>query len=113
MVAAGGLDKTIRVWSLGDKSGKLINSLIAHEDTILRLAYSPDGKLLVSAAADRTIKIFDANDLTERAVIPAQPDWVMALQFAPDGQSFAAGRFDGSLKIYPVVFTTTAAAHQR
>jgi WD40 repeat protein len=113
MVAAGGLDKTIRVWSLGDKSGKLINSLIAHEDTILRLAYSPDGKLLVSAAADRTIKIFDANDLTERAVIPARPDWVMALQFAPDGQSFAAGRFDGSLKIYPVVFTTTAAAHQR
>jgi WD40 repeat protein len=113
MVAAGGLDKTIRIWSLGEKSGKLINSLIAHEDTILRLAYSPDGKLLVSTAADKTIKIFNANDLAERAVIPAQPDWVMALQFAPDGQSFAAGRFDGSLKIYPLVFTTTAAAHQR
>jgi WD40 repeat protein len=113
MVAAAGLDKTIRIWSLGEKSGKLINSLIAHEDAILRLAYSPDGKLLVSTAADKTIKIFKANDLTEVAVIPEQPDWVMALQFSPDSQSFAAGRFDGSLKIYAVVQATTTLAHQR
>ena len=44
LVAAGGLDKTIRIWSLGEKSGQLVNSLIAHEDAILRLAWSPDGK---------------------------------------------------------------------
>ena len=47
-VAAGGLDRTIRVWSLGEKSGTLLNSLIAHEDAILQLAWSPDGKYLVS-----------------------------------------------------------------
>jgi WD40 repeat protein len=111
-VAAGGLDKTIRVWSLGEKSGKLVNSLIAHEDAILRLAYSPGGKLLISTSADKTIKIFRSEDLTEVTVIPAQPDWVLSLKFSPDGQSFAAGRFDGSLKIYPVVSTTTLAAHQ-
>jgi len=101
MVAAGGLDKTIRIWELGDKSGKLINSLIAHEDSILRLAYSPDGRVLVSTSADKTIKIFKADDLTEIRTLSGQPDWVMALEFAPDGKSFAAGRFDGSLTIYP------------
>lgn len=101
MVAAGGLDKTIRVWELGEKSGRLVNSLIAHEDAILRLAYSPDGKTLISAAADKTIKVFNADDLTEIATLAGQPDWVMALQYAPDGKSFAAGRFDGSLQIYP------------
>ena len=37
-VAAGGLDKTIRIWTLGDKGGTLVNSLIAHEDAILKLA---------------------------------------------------------------------------
>ena len=57
-VAAGGVDKTIRIWQLGDKEGTLENTLIAHEDAILKLAWSPDGKLLGSASADRTIKIF-------------------------------------------------------
>jgi WD40 repeat protein len=96
IVAAGGLDKTIRIWSLGEKSGTLTNSLIAHEDAILDLTFSPDGELLVSTAADRTIKIFKAADLTELKAIK-QPDWAMALDVTPDGKTFAAGRFDGTL----------------
>jgi WD40 repeat protein len=101
-VAAAGLDKTIRVWSLGEKSGKLLNSQIAHEDAILKLAWSPDGKTLISASADRSIKIFNADDLTEIRALPKQPDWIYGLDFAPGGQRFAAGRKDGSLEIYEV-----------
>ncbi len=99
-VAAGGADKTIRIWELGEKSGKLINSLIAHEDQILRVAYSPDGKMLISSSADHTIKVFKAADLTEIKTIPHQSDWIYGLQFAPDGKTFAAGRMDGSVSIY-------------
>jgi WD40 repeat protein len=95
LVAAGGLDKTIRIWSLGEKSGTLTNSLIAHEDAILRLAFSPDGELLVSCSADRTIKVFKAADLTEVKALK-QPDWPLALDISPDGKTLAAGRFDGS-----------------
>jgi WD40 repeat protein len=101
-VAAGGLDKTIRIWQLGDKGTTLVNSLIAHEDAILKLAWSPDGKTLVSSSADKTIKIFHAADLTEIKTFDHQPDWVLSLAFAPDGRSFAAGRYDGSLEIYKV-----------
>ncbi len=100
MVAAAGQDKTIRIWALGEKSGRLLNTLIAHEDAILKLAWSPDGKMLVSASADRTIKVFQASDLTELKSIAPQSDWIYGLEFAPDGKSFAAARFDGSLSIY-------------
>ena len=97
-VAAAGLDRTIRVWSLGENNGALLHSLIAHEDAILCLAWSPDGKYLVSAAADNEVKIFRADDLS---VVKTwkQPDWVLSLAFAPDGKSFAVGRFDGSYEI--------------
>jgi WD40 repeat protein len=100
-VAAGGLDKTIRIWQLGEKGATLVNSLIAHEDAILKLAWSPDGKTLVSSSSDRTIKVFNAADLTEIKTFDHQPDWVTSLEFAPDGKTFAAGRYDGSLEIYP------------
>jgi tricorn protease-like protein len=98
-VAAAGLDRTIRVWSLGEKTGTLLNSSIAHEDAILRLAWSPDGKYLVSSAADKEVKIFNADDLS---VVKTwrQPDWALSLAFAPDGKTFAVGRFDGSFEVY-------------
>lgn len=97
-IAAGGLDKTIRIWELGDKSAKLVHTLIAHEDAILRLAWSPDGKRLLSSSADRTVKLFNAADLGELGTFP-QTDWVYGLQWSPDGKTFAIGRFDGSLEM--------------
>jgi WD40 repeat protein len=101
-VAAGGLDKTIRVWKLGEKEGTVESVLIAHEDSILKLAWSPDGKYLASASADRTIKLFRAADLTEVRAIANQPDWPFGLAFSPDGKSLAAGLFNGDLEIYEV-----------
>jgi len=111
-VAAGGLDKTIRIWTLGDKGGTLVNSLIAHEDAILKLAYSPDGQLLASSGADKTIKIFSTSDLAEIKTFASQPDWVLSLEFSPDGKTFAAGRYDGSLEIYNVGQLLNAPVHQ-
>ena len=96
------MDKTIRIWRLGDKEGTLENTLIAHEDAILKLAWSPDGKLLASASADRTVKLFRAADLTEIRAISKLPDWAFGLEFAPAGDKFAAGFFNGNFEIYDV-----------
>jgi WD40 repeat protein len=99
-VAAAGFDKSIRIWALEAKSGRLLKTQIAHEDAILKLAWSPDGTMLVSASADRSVKVFRVPDLTEVRSIGPQPDWVYGVEFAPDGKSFAVGRYDGSFSIY-------------
>ncbi len=100
LVAAGGIDKNIRIWQLGPTSTTLKSTLIAHEDSILQLSWSPDGKVLISSGADRTIKAFSVPDLEQLTDWPSQSDWVTALKFSPDGKRFAAGRFDGSLQFY-------------
>jgi len=106
-IAAAGADRIIRTWSWsadatapGGNSAKLSGSTFAHGDAVLRLAYSPDGSTLVSAGADRVVKVWDAGTLREKQMLDAQPDWVMALALSADGKWLAAGRYDGTLGLY-------------
>jgi WD40 repeat protein len=101
-IAAAGYDKTIYVWRLGDEDGHLDQSLIADEDSILSLLWSPDGKTIITASSDESIRFRDAASLDPIRVIDHQPDWVEALSMSPDGKQLAAGRFNGTLSLYDV-----------
>jgi WD40 repeat protein len=99
-LAAGGYDKTIWIWNLGDKDGSLAQFLVADEDSILQIAWSPDGKTIISSSADGSIKIRDAATLNPLRMLANQPDWVEALSVSPDGRWLAAGRYDGTVSVY-------------
>ena len=106
-LAAAGADRMIRTWtwngdvaSAAGPGATLLTSAFAHGDAILGLAYSPGGDALVSAGADRTIKIWDASTLGEKRLLEPQPDWVLGLALSGDGHWLAAGRYDGTLGLY-------------
>jgi WD40 repeat protein len=99
-IAAAGYDKTIYVWRLGDNDGSLVQSLIADEDSILALVWTPDGKTIVTSSSDGSIRFREASTLNPLRVIDRQPDWVQALSISPDGTRLAAGRYNGSLTVY-------------
>lgn len=99
-LAAAGYDKTIYVWHLKSEEGSLTQSLIADEDSILALIWSPDGKTIITSSSDGSIRFRDATTLNPVGVIDHQPDWVEALGISPDGNLLAAGRYNGSLSLY-------------
>jgi WD40 repeat protein len=105
-VAAAGADNRIRVWDLGpaalEGTNELVSSTFAHEGTILRLAYSVDGRSLLSSSDDRGVKLWNAADLSPLRVLERQPDWAPAVVFALDDKAVVAGRLDGSLQVYEV-----------
>jgi WD40 repeat protein len=61
--AAGGEDKTIRIWDLPTKQ---MFSVLNLDDEITSLAFSPDCKTLVAASASGQITMWDAASWTTR-----------------------------------------------
>ncbi len=102
-VAAGGVDNRLRAWTVSEQAlegtNPLLHTRFAHDGAILNLAFSADGKTLVSSAADKTVKVSNATDLSEIRALETQPDWSLALAFL-DGAKLAVGRVDGSLAFY-------------
>jgi dipeptidyl aminopeptidase/acylaminoacyl peptidase len=98
-LAAAGYDKTIYVWDLQADEGHLAESLIADEDSLLALVWSPDGKTIVTSSADGAIN-FRNTKLALIEAIDHQPDWVDALDIGSDGRWLVAGRYNGTLSLY-------------
>lgn len=67
-LASGGYDRTIRIWDFNvtvkDDDGKpqpqTVATLSGHEGTVLALAYSADGNLLLSGGNDEAARLWDA-----------------------------------------------------
>jgi WD40 repeat protein len=57
-IAAGGADRTIRVWTFA--SGAAAVSLSGHTSNITSVTFSPDGQRLASTSADHTARLWDA-----------------------------------------------------
>src|SRR6185295_9217820 len=55
-------DPIIRVWDAA--TGRLIERLVGHTSWVSELAFTPDGRRLISGAADQTIRFWDTSTWT-------------------------------------------------
>jgi WD40 repeat protein len=99
-VASASKDQSVKLFNVAD--GKLLREFKAfkekesprgHQDAVLCVAFSPDGKRLASGGADRTIKVWNVEDGAVAAEManPAfkaasHPGWVYALRFVDGGK---------------------------
>ena len=74
----------IKLWDVN--SGQELHALRGHSDLVESVAFSPDGKMLASASADSTIRLWDVASGAER--LPASSRSEMdggILQITPQG----------------------------
>ncbi len=61
-----------------------------HSDFVYAVAYTPDGRHLLTAGKDRTIKRIDVRTLKEERTYSGHDQDVMALAVHPDGKRFVS-----------------------
>ena len=55
------------------------------------VSFSPDGKRIVSGAADSTVKVWDAQTGQEMHTLKGHPGFVTSVSFSPDGKQIVSG----------------------
>ena len=55
-----------------------------HLGQILQVCFSLDGKTLVSCSADKTIKIWESENLNEINTLNGHSDWVNSVSISPN-----------------------------
>ncbi len=71
-----------------------------HTSSINAIAISPDGKYIVSASSDKTIKIWDLRTLECLNTLEEHEDSVNSIVISSDGKYIVSGSDDGIIKIW-------------
>ncbi|MCI0457943.1 MAG: sigma-70 family RNA polymerase sigma factor [Gemmataceae bacterium] len=98
-IACANLQKLdVRLWD--PTTGKVLRVLKGHQGGVWCLAYSTEGKTLVTGSPDGTLRLWDTATGRERLCIPTRQGVPSALALSPDGKTVASAAHNKTLCLW-------------
>jgi WD40 repeat protein/serine/threonine protein kinase len=91
-------DNTARLWDAA--TGRLLAVLAGHKNAIWSVAFSPDGKRMVTGSSDQTARIWDGHTGQLLAVLNGHAGHVNHVVFSPDGTHVVTASTDATLRLW-------------
>ncbi|MBW4466610.1 MAG: TIR domain-containing protein [Pegethrix bostrychoides GSE-TBD4-15B] len=95
-VSSGG-GNTVKLWGA---DGRLIHELKGHSARIHRAIFSHGGKLIATASADNTVKVWDAATGAELRTLRGHQDQVYRVEFSADDRMIVSGGRDDTVRLW-------------
>ncbi len=97
-LAAGSSSGAVLLWDLPDRL--LRPALEGHTGPVYGLAFTPDGKSLISGGADGSVRVWDMDTGQQKQCYRWHKSWVTCVAVAPNGMTAASGSEDTTIVVW-------------
>ncbi|KAG1791051.1 WD40-repeat-containing domain protein [Suillus plorans] len=107
MIATGGhdgpwtgqpIEGSIKIWDT--KTGELVATLKGHTWTVGCLAYTKDGKTLISGSDDHSIRTWNTKTWKQTALLQAHTNQIWAIVTSPNDHILASASYDNTALLW-------------
>lgn len=101
-LATAGNDGAVKLWRPLLAFGKRPEPIVlrGHADAVTSIAFSPDGRRIVSGGRDGTLRVWDTATGQETFAFSAHADGVTCVAFSHDGHRVASAGGEGTVRIW-------------